>query len=199
VHLGETSGTLQVGGYLVSLACGLQNGMCTAFSGAVIRTTHVTGILTDIGLILGQTMFHPRTRKHLWKLKVLVPLYGTFCLGGVIGWFAYKLLQAKAILLPCAAVGILGVAHLCYCKIFLMYQRKQVGGKHWKRNKANRLSVTTVESDGSTNNAFHKRMKDIKKDSNENEQNEIEKTPTTDDSFDLQVVSVHNTITVTNT
>jgi uncharacterized membrane protein YoaK (UPF0700 family) len=53
------------GAYLVCLGCGLQNGMCTTFSGAVIRTTHVSGILTDIGLIIGQAIFHQRTRKHL--------------------------------------------------------------------------------------------------------------------------------------
>jgi xanthosine utilization system XapX-like protein len=176
-----------VGGYLVSLACGLQNGMCTTFSGAVIRTTHVTGILTDIGLILGQTVFHPRTRKHLWKLKVLVPLYVAFFLGGVIGWFAYKLLHVKAILLPCAVVGILGITHLCYCKIILMYEKKQVNRKHWKRNLAKRTPVPTIESDGSTNNAFDKQTKDC----NDNQQNE---TPVTEeDSVDLQVVFVHNT------
>lgn len=34
---------------LVSCGCGIQNAMCTTFSGAVVRTTHMTGITTDIG------------------------------------------------------------------------------------------------------------------------------------------------------
>jgi len=42
--------------YLASMACGLQNGIVTTYSGAVIRTTHVTGIATDIGLILGRSL-----------------------------------------------------------------------------------------------------------------------------------------------
>ena len=33
------------GHYLASAACGLQNALATTYSGAVIRTTHVTGIL----------------------------------------------------------------------------------------------------------------------------------------------------------
>ncbi|CAF1188152.1 unnamed protein product [Rotaria sp. Silwood1] len=107
LKLKGTSIPLLLSTYLVSLACGLQNGMCTTFSGAVIRTTHMTGVLTDIGLVLGQALFCSRTRKHLWKLKVLIPLYGAFCLGGVSGWFAYKLLLFKAILLLSAIIGTL--------------------------------------------------------------------------------------------
>ena len=40
--------------YLAAMACGLQNAMCTSHFGAVVRTTHVTGTLTDIGSILGR-------------------------------------------------------------------------------------------------------------------------------------------------
>jgi hypothetical protein len=177
--------SLQVGAYLISLACGLQNGMCTTFSGAVIRTTHVTGILTDIGLILGQAIFYPRTRKHIWKLKVLLPLYGTFCLGGVIGWFAYQILLIKAILIPCAVVGILGITHLCYCKIILTYKTRQVNKKHWKRNN--------------TNSIFDKQSNGITKDHNENQQNQIEEKSLIQETADLQLISVHDTKTDTIT
>lgn len=38
------------GAYFAAMACGLQNRMATTYSGAVIRTTHVTGIVTDLGL-----------------------------------------------------------------------------------------------------------------------------------------------------
>ncbi len=42
--------------YAAACACGLQNGMATRFSGAVVRTTHMSGIVTDIGLLLGNWM-----------------------------------------------------------------------------------------------------------------------------------------------
>lgn len=121
----------------MSLACGLQNGMCTTFSGAVIRTTHVTGTLTDIGLILGQAIFHVRTRKHIWKLKVLVPLYGAFYLGGVIGYLFYKVLLSKAILLPSGLVGVSGIAHLCYNKTKVWI---------WKRRKGDKCGKTPAQT-----------------------------------------------------
>ncbi len=181
-----------MGAYLVSLACGLQNGLCTTFSGAVIRTTHMTGILTDIGLVLGQAIFYPRTRKHLWKLKVLLPLYGAFCLGGVIGWFAYQLLHIEALLLPCAVLGLLGIAHLCYSKIVLMQETRQGNKKHWKRNNPSRALLPTVETNGSTNSAFDKQITAGGKDLNEDHPNEIEKTTAIQEPLDLEVVFVHD-------
>lgn len=42
--------------YLLCVACGLQNGIMSSYTGSVIRTTHMTGIVTDIGLIVGRHM-----------------------------------------------------------------------------------------------------------------------------------------------
>lgn len=42
-----------LGDYLASSACGLQNGMASTYSGAVLRTTHVSGIFTDLGIFIG--------------------------------------------------------------------------------------------------------------------------------------------------
>ncbi|KAK3606929.1 hypothetical protein CHS0354_018525 [Potamilus streckersoni] len=36
-----------------AFACGMQNAMITIYSGSVIRTTHLTGTITDIGTALG--------------------------------------------------------------------------------------------------------------------------------------------------
>ena len=118
--------SLSLAAYLIAFACGLQNGLCTTFSGAVIRTTHVTGILTDIGLIIGQAVFHARTRKHLWKLKILLPLYLAFCAGGVIGWQSFQLLKDEAMLVPCTILGALGVGHIFYWKILPRCRRQTI-------------------------------------------------------------------------
>lgn len=37
----------------MALAMGIQNSMCTTWGGAVVRTTHFTGVLTDIGIVTG--------------------------------------------------------------------------------------------------------------------------------------------------
>ncbi len=42
-----------IGQLAASAACGLQNAMATTYSGAIVRSTHLTGIFTDLGLMLG--------------------------------------------------------------------------------------------------------------------------------------------------
>jgi hypothetical protein len=41
------------GRYLSSAACGLQNALATTDCGAIVRTAHVTGIFTDLGIMMG--------------------------------------------------------------------------------------------------------------------------------------------------
>lgn len=82
---------------VVSLLCyvmGLQNAMITKLSGARIRTTHVTGMVTDIGIECGKWFYSlaPHGDTHLpaigpdrKKLATLTALVGLFFCGGVFG------------------------------------------------------------------------------------------------------------------
>lgn len=42
--------------YSASCACGLQNAMVSTYSGAVVRTTHLSGMFTDLGIFLGHAI-----------------------------------------------------------------------------------------------------------------------------------------------
>ncbi|TXQ07244.1 DUF1275 domain-containing protein, partial [Escherichia coli] len=46
---------------LLGFTMGLQNAVITKISGAQIRTTHVTGMVTDIGIELGKLLYPRRT------------------------------------------------------------------------------------------------------------------------------------------
>ena len=86
---------------LVSAACGLQNAMCTSHFGAIIRTTHVTGTVTDIGSTFGRiSMIYIRKgcrcsklddveRAEVGvdarKLAVLFGLWSFYFMGGLFG------------------------------------------------------------------------------------------------------------------
>lgn len=87
-------------GGAVPLLCfimGLQNATVTKISGARMRTTHVTGIVTDIGIELGKLFYWNRNR-HLdgivladrEKLRLLLLLLGSFFLGGVTGAIGFS-------------------------------------------------------------------------------------------------------------
>ncbi|WP_200845154.1 YoaK family protein [Roseomonas sp. 18066] len=76
---------------LLCFLMGLQNATITKISGARIRTTHVTGIATDIGIELGKLFYwnwgaDPRfVRADRGKLGLLAVLLGGFLAGGIVG------------------------------------------------------------------------------------------------------------------
>ncbi|SFS05337.1 Uncharacterized membrane protein YoaK, UPF0700 family [Granulicella pectinivorans] len=83
----------------VALLCytmGLQNAMITKISHAEMRTTHVTGMVTDIGIELGKMVYWGTSaqgvpvRADMAKLTLLGTLVGLFFVGGVVGAVAFK-------------------------------------------------------------------------------------------------------------
>lgn len=95
-----------VGHLLASAACGLQNAMTSTYSGAVVRTTHVTGLFTDLGVSLGL-----RLRGEAWdrrRVWLSMALIGGFILGGVAGAWGFTVARYLALIFPAALVAILG-------------------------------------------------------------------------------------------
>ncbi len=78
---------------LLSFIMGLQNAVITKLSNAEIRTTHVTGIVTDIGIELGKLAYRnapdlpapQRVVANRPRLKILSLLLLFFFMGGVAG------------------------------------------------------------------------------------------------------------------
>ncbi|WBV45090.1 YoaK family protein [Pseudoroseomonas cervicalis] len=79
---------------LLCFLMGLQNATITKISGARIRTTHVTGIVTDLGIELGKLAYWNRlggpqdalfVRADRAKMRLLAGLLGGFFLGGLAG------------------------------------------------------------------------------------------------------------------
>ncbi len=91
-----------------SFAMGLQNGLFTNFSGAVVRTTHVTGLLTDVGLIIGHFIRGKEQTTDLWRLKVLVPLMIGFFCGGFLGGICHTIFDHAAMYFPAVILGSAG-------------------------------------------------------------------------------------------
>jgi len=82
---------------LLCFVMGLQNATITKISGAVIRTTHVTGVVTDIGIELGRGLYgasHANTsaRINKPKLRILSGIVAMFLLGGITGALGYSLI-----------------------------------------------------------------------------------------------------------
>ena len=103
--------------YLASIAMGLQNGMVSAYSGAIIRTTHVTGIFTDLGIGLGHLLRGLPVDKL--RLRVCIVVATTFMLGGAVGTLLFQRMQEHALLIPAALTGACGLSYGVYRQYWL--------------------------------------------------------------------------------
>ncbi|SDX06144.1 Uncharacterized membrane protein YoaK, UPF0700 family [Albimonas donghaensis] len=91
--LGAGSGTGEAVLFVTLLLCfvmGLQNAVITKLSGARIRTTHITGLVTDLGIEIGRALYPsrgdgPPVRADREKLGMLAGLTGTFLGAGALG------------------------------------------------------------------------------------------------------------------
>ena len=83
---------------LLCYVMGLQNALVTKISSAEIRTTHVTGLVTDFGLELGRLIywnrtgqaFAPAVRANRTRMRVHGSLILAFALGALIGALGFK-------------------------------------------------------------------------------------------------------------
>lgn len=93
--------------FLLALLCGasgLQNAALTSATGATIRTTHLTGITTDLGIGIIRTLFYrlndgKRALEHKANL-LRVGTIVSFMLGSAIGAFFFSKAQYLGFLVP---------------------------------------------------------------------------------------------------
>lgn len=73
-----------------SIAMGCQNATITRISAGVVRTTHMTGVLTDLGLELAHLATHRRRTRHaLRRPALLASIVGSFAFGAALGTLIY--------------------------------------------------------------------------------------------------------------
>lgn len=97
--------------FLLLFAMGLQNSLVTTISNAAVRTTHLTGLFTDLGIELSQVFFY-RQREQRHKLfasiRLRLTIISFFFLGGIAGGIFYSTLQLSVLLIAAGAL-MLGI------------------------------------------------------------------------------------------
>ena len=100
------------GALLAAAACGMQNAMATTFSGAAIRTSHLSGMFTDLGIGIGHALRGLPLQKRRLLLSMLV--ISTFCTGAVLGALLFARLGYNALAVPATATGLTGLGYMLY-------------------------------------------------------------------------------------
>ncbi|WP_019671940.1 YoaK family protein [Psychrobacter lutiphocae] len=90
------------GQLLAAAACGLQNAMVATYSGAVIRTTHLTGLTSDMGAAIGNWLAGRPINKMTLGFQAII--WYCFCGGGVVGAYGYFKFGYAAMLIPISIV-----------------------------------------------------------------------------------------------
>lgn len=95
---------------LAAFACGMQNALASSYRGMVVRTTHMTGVVTDLGFELGVWLRSGRLRWSLLKLQL--PVLLAFLVGGMFGALAAMRVGAGALYVAAAIACATGFGYL---------------------------------------------------------------------------------------
>lgn len=107
------------GEYLACAAAGLQNALASTYSGAIVRTTHLTGILTDMGALTGNKIHGIPVDGRRFKLLSII--FFSFMLGSYLGCFFYQRWEARAMLSPAFVIAAAAIG-------YELFRRKLNGG-----------------------------------------------------------------------
>jgi uncharacterized membrane protein YoaK (UPF0700 family) len=125
--------TLKETEYLVAalvFAMGLQNGLVATVSNGIVKTTHLTGLFTDLGMELSmvlQPQFRSNETLH-FKLKLhLLILLGYVC-GGFAGGFLFVRFGFQAIYMASFLLGLI-LVHDC----IVMWLAQRQNDWRWTR------------------------------------------------------------------
>ncbi|MDF3076680.1 MAG: hypothetical protein K0S09_569 [Sphingobacteriaceae bacterium] len=97
--------------FCLLFAMGLQNSLVTKISNARVRTTHLTGLFTDLGIELAQLFFYKQRKQagKLWSsIKLRLTIIGFFFLGGIAGGILYSMIGIYVLSIA-GAILLLGI------------------------------------------------------------------------------------------
>lgn len=87
---------------ILLFSMGMQNSLVTQISDSTVRTTHLTGLFTDLGIELSQLFFHSdrNDKNKLFKnIKLRLTIIGFFLMGGIIGGYLFSYIQEATLIL----------------------------------------------------------------------------------------------------
>lgn len=100
------------GMYAAACACGLQNAMVSTYSGAVVRTTHVSGMFTDLGIFLGHAL--RGLTVDIRRLTLCLLVISGFLCGGILGTFAFHGFGYSALFFPAGLTAVVAISYGVY-------------------------------------------------------------------------------------
>jgi uncharacterized membrane protein YoaK (UPF0700 family) len=122
--------TLQETELLVAVmlfAMGLQNGLTASISNFAIKTTHLTGLTTDLGLLFSMfTKKEYREDKNLvHRAQLLLYIVSAYMSGGIVAGVVYHQLKSFAFLVVCLVLCLIIAYDLYHSKLIQFRFKRQ--------------------------------------------------------------------------
>lgn len=106
---------------------GLQNSLVTIVSNSIVRTTHLTGLFTDLGIECSQLFFyksHDQYEKLINSIQLRLSIIFSFFVGGILGGYLFPLYQ-NHILIIASILLVLGFSIDYLILQFKIHQKKK--------------------------------------------------------------------------
>jgi len=104
--------------YLAAMANGLQNAISSAYTANLIRSSHMSGITSDIGMIIGQML--GGNFQNVWRATVLSGLASSFVFGGIASFYAVTKYKSLALIFNAAFLFCIAASAIA----FTSYQQR---------------------------------------------------------------------------
>ncbi|MFD2554184.1 YoaK family protein [Sphingobacterium tabacisoli] len=113
---------------ILLFAMGTQNALVSKISNSVVRTTHLTGLFTDLGIELSLLLFHKRNNQNIRKIKQNIYLKFViillFFFGSVLGGFLALQFHFKTLFV--AVVCLILAMSYDYFKLSYVHLRRRL-------------------------------------------------------------------------
>lgn len=120
------------GQMLLAMACGLQNSMVTTYDGIVVRTTHLTGITSDLGAMVGRWLVGHGIDKK--KIIIQSCIWWGFFLGGFVAVFGFFKVGYYVMTIPMSIILLSALFYHKFGKLFTRTQRIiKIQKRYWSR------------------------------------------------------------------
>ena len=100
------------GFYAMACASGLQNAMVSAYSGAVVRTTHLSGMFTDLGIYFGHAL--RGLPINIKRLQLCFLVISGFLSGGIVGTLIFRYFEYVSLVFPAVLTAVVSIAYELY-------------------------------------------------------------------------------------
>lgn len=97
--------------------------LAATYSGAVVRTTHVTGVVTDLGIAIGRRLRGDSVPAN--QPTLLAILFADYLLGGATGALIYHRAGSATLVIPAAVTALLALSYSGFVKFRLPFNSRR--------------------------------------------------------------------------